>query len=233
MPEYQLELFCRSRISKNQSRFHDLAIVRWCGKLNDDYSEMPKVLLEYKDGTSFHSKPDLLIGILSPSYPTIILVPELDIYRTLSKSQIYAPTHRFLEIGCANGVTVFGVAKYTQCSIAVGIDKGFEPIIQARDRHSHPNARFLRMDILEKKPETWSKELYELLTECMDSSCALDPLFSHVFIDINGSRPIEDLQRTVQRVILYLRPQMICIKTSKWVERMQSNTCDVLRWKTE
>mmetsp|Transcript_11199 Transcript_11199/g.30131 ORF Transcript_11199/g.30131 Transcript_11199/m.30131 type:complete len:313 (-) Transcript_11199:987-1925(-) len=224
-------LYVRARVSRKQARFHPVARIEPSSErvkfadvsLRRDVDD--REFIQYvEDGAHFCAKRALLVGLLNPRVATVVVTPDLELYRTVAKSQIFFENDTFLEIGCANGVTVHAVAAHTPCARAVGVDKCAERIREALQEHAHPRATFVRLDVLDLDPAILLQRLLSALPERKNTAIADTAPFSHVFIDINGNRAVKDVQRVVRLVISMLKPRMIAVKSSKWAERAAPET---------
>ncbi|KAA8493069.1 hypothetical protein FVE85_9341 [Porphyridium purpureum] len=242
--------YVRARVSKRQSRFHEVA------RIARDEADAEHVRIKYVcDGTTFCAKISLLVPLVQRH--AVLLSPTLDVYRTLSRAQLYAPCFSFLELGCAGGVTCVRLAQYERLRLVAGLDKSAEPIEQAHTRNAKMQTPdglsllsplvFAQCDVLELSdseflaaaqalwfdakvrathaslPPTAEPECASLHgSDAGDSGtcglCRPDCVFTHVWIDLNGSRDVAVLQCVVQKVLRTLHPLLVCVKTSKWCE---------------
>lgn len=155
-----------------------------------------KFKVEFKDKTTYHVKPNRLIRIEDPG--TILVVRETNDYRRIAKTQV-CPSDYVMEIGSDFGYTTNFISQTTKN--VIGIDKSQQQIIFSKKEY--PHIEFILMDVLEEQDE------FENLHKC-----------NKVFVDINGNRELEAVQKVVELVKRVMKPELIVVKARSYFDHV-------------
>lgn len=151
--------------------------------------------IQFQDNTIYHVEPDHLIKI----YPlnTILVCSDTHDYRRLAKTQINS-NDTVLEIGSDFGYTTNIISQSTKS--VYGIDKCGIRINSSQKEY--PHIKFFHIDVLEEI-----------------SQIPKFKMCNKVFIDINGNRELEQVERCLKLVKDIIDPELIVVKSVSFLEK--------------
>ncbi|KAL9653817.1 hypothetical protein ABK040_012878 [Willaertia magna] len=175
---------------------------------NNNNEHFGKYLVQYKDNSTYHCKPDNLLKIFKKTTvdsPNILIVCKTTSdYRRLARTQL-TKEDVIIEIGSAQGVCTNYIEKY--CKKVIGIDKSKEYIEMSRK--NYPSLEFICLDILESKEEfiNLSKELG----------------VSKIYIDINGNRLLPTVLQALEIIQKEVKPEVVVVKSTELYQYFVNN----------
>lgn len=189
---YERAIVCRPLATNRKDKYYGRIQVRYVGGSKSTYNVRPKNMIRVVDTTLRGNTEQK-----GSSTSHVIVTSETVWYRRLAHAQGFLQDVA-LEIGCDFGPTTKILGE--KCSEALGVDKKYSHVLEAIKTHEKKGkVHFHCVDIFEQPDKILGKYGH------------MKP--SIVFVDINGNRMLETVQKAIALVENLFSPRLIVVKS--------------------